>query len=258
MARAHGVPYLLTWFALTLAPVASPAIADVPTWIASQETPETGRPLWVSAEEAVVDGRVRPDLFTESQVVQLQAMLDSARRNQGKRQSSSPCDVINYQPHRERGEAHPPKSAREYYDFASTILLGTIQDQRAGFLRGTPGTLYEVTVEHYVKARTKASGLPRTIYFFYRTAVIPVVGEVYLCSHAQRGMAQPEIGRRVVLLLEESLDGEDAQVLTPLDHEIVFELSDGSASLPVRYPQRDILTHQFAQSLLEAAAGGGS
>jgi len=207
-----------------------------------------GRPAWVPADQAIVDGMLLPGPFHPYQYEALQDMIEAAREHHD-RAAKQPCDVVTMTMDSAPGETTPPDSPSEFARSATTILDGTVRDSVPGFFHGTPGTLYELAVNEVLKGNpSEIDGAE--VYFFYRTAEIQV-GDVFLCYHAARGMERPDLGRSVILLLDRPLDRADV-ILVPLDHQILFEKEDGGVSAPKRYPTTPASLAAFERSLKES------
>lgn len=239
--RSRSIHLLLAAIAL----VCRPSMAEIPAAFAA--TDSAGRAAWVPAEMAVEDGRVLPGLFDPAHYLNLQDMLEAARSYQDP-EADDPCDVVTMATSSAPGESAPPRSPTEFARSAGFIVRGTVRDEESGFYEGTPGTMYELAVEEVLKGPGQGRSTDyEPLYFFYRTAAIPV-GDVTLCYHAARGMERPLLGGEVLLLLGPGVVSSD-QVIVPLDHQILFEGRGGSVSAPDRYPNVLRNLPEFTQDL---------
>ncbi len=221
---------LLVW---VLAPCAS---AEVPRQIASSD-PDRQQPVWVSADEAVADGRVKLELFSDFETQLMTSAARSGEREYQKKISGESGEGVFEDGCIWVSVGH--SNVRENYPLerlhrqAAGAFLGRVVDGAQGFLYGRAGTLFEVEVLDEVKTSNESVVLER-LFVYYPHARINF-GHFSICKSGPRYPTKPLVGGKVIVYAWESLAQDAAPIVRPEDEEIFFELEDGTISLPQRY-----------------------
>lgn len=224
--------------------LASQTSAEVPHWIATSETEEAGRPLWVSAEEAAPNGFLRWELFLPEQQTWLRENLElnaRARSEAAPDGSDEPCITwIGTS-----GIANDAKSAEELLERSGVVYSARIEDAVQGFLNGHPGTMIHGSVREVLKK--PSTGAPLSdIFVFYRYAEISLEGG-NLCARDSRGPAAPQIGGVIVLAPRSSQPQySEAGIFVVDDTELFFDTEDG-ISTPHDYEKMPATTSDPAR-----------
>lgn len=213
-----------------------PALAEVPDRIESP-TASQGAPIWVSADVAVANGKIRWELFDSVQEMLLRPALEQARaatRSAGKEVAASVsgdtgCTAWNVSV----GEPIlDDYSLPNLYDHVDLAFTARVTDERQGFWYGQGATLYELAVDHVLKEPAAAPDLDR-VYLVHSYAAIKV-GHDTICERDQRYPARASAGRRI-LVFTSTIVSRQPTVVTAADDGLLYELSDGSLSLPARF-----------------------
>lgn len=218
---------------ILFSPFTSQTAAEVPDWIAGSDTEQTGRPLWVSIDEAAPNGYLRWDLFEPSiqdslrQSLEEQAPMPSGSVN-GTEQKGCTTWLV---PSGTTGDAW---SAEELFERAGALYTARIEDASQGFLNGALGTLIEVSLREIIK-NPVSGALPQRFFVFYRYAEVRLE-EGLLCVRDVRDPAKPRIGGALILA---PTDPDPAWPEPPIfwaeDTELFFDSDSGKMSAPYAY-----------------------
>jgi hypothetical protein len=227
--------------------LAAPSAAEVPAWIAAPDTEETGRPLWVSAEEAAPNGFLRWELFDPPQQEFFRGLLVAnaeARAKQPPGSTEERCFSETFA----IGSASEPWSPKELLSRARLVVSARIEDVTPGFLNGHLGTMMQASVREIFKEPPGGADLDE--FFVFRDgAVIAIEGD-YLCARGRGGFVTPKPGGIVILAMVDSHRGwPDQKILVPKDSELFFDAIDGKMSAPYAYGSQEVPTSVLEHSL---------
>ncbi len=235
---------LIPLLVLAFAPCAS---AEVPRQIASSD-PGRQQPVWVSADEAFVEGQVKTAVFSEFENQLLGGLLRSGERSYQRMstafQDGDGCIWLGMSPGPRPLANHP---LEDLHRNAAAAVFGRVVDGREGFYYGRPGALYEIEVISTIKS-SPGSTAPERIFMVYPNARIDL-GRFAICQDGPRYPTKPIVGRNILVYSWEPLPEAGTPIVKPLDEEVFYELSDGSVSLPHRYgePEGDLTLEQLVQ-----------
>ena len=215
---------------LALVMVGDVALAEIPLTLRAPDS-SSDLPEFISLPLAAPKGRPQRQWFDPEAYASLRSTLAQARRlaeNEGElgattEASSERCDVL-IKSHPTYYQSQP--SVEQLVRQSTALVLGEVVDKQVGFLRGTPTTLYEVTVEHvYVWP----AGIPTpTSVLIESTSTQLTLEGVSYCTRVEGSTAEPAEEDHVLVATFRELGGPGAPMLdgryllSPLPEEILI------------------------------------
>ena len=233
-----------TVFFLLFAVLSTQVASQPPTELPKQIGPPSD-PVWVSASLAVVDGRLQPDYFNDSQFEWLSAALANAASRIKK---DGPQDCAWQLKRRIDSYPAPPDSLRKLVVSAKTNALAVVEEVDSGFWLGHPSTLLRLGI-----SETTGPGGPTT----GSVLVVLLQGNVEtkdgrLCGNfSNRPM--PEVGDRIRILSigKDKWSEKEPSLLFPDEY---FFVGPKASVPPARYAQElGTEPEAYLNSLLEEA-----
>lgn len=234
---------LLSILALSLPSIGATEIPKIPPEIPTKGTErDRGKPVWVEAGRAVVQGGLQTDMFSSMALSHLRWAMRPAKKQAG------PA------PPRPKGApSHPPEanealcetwistpnewavsdfSLEALLEHSELAFLGTVVDVQEGFLYGFEALLFAVSVGEVLQSQRPGGEVEpgSTIYVSYPYASIRI-GDQMLCRRGPRYPERPAVGRRILVFAGEVLDREP-WVVKPADDELFFESGEGTVVFP--------------------------
>lgn len=198
-----------------------------------------GVPFWVSAEEAVTEGRLRPEVFTEFHRNRLLDEVQQLRELRGRSGDPGPpadrpatqedCTTFTVS-----GGKGPYLEGKEIgleslFEWAEVVLVGRITGRAEGFLGGFAASLLQLATQDVLKSPEDVEFSP-IAYFDYPLTSIEVGGEL-LCTRPPSYPKVPESGRRALVFGQRIL-AEDPTLVRAGGALVVFEDAKGEVVLP--------------------------
>ncbi|MEM7480861.1 MAG: hypothetical protein AAF481_06780 [Acidobacteriota bacterium] len=248
MNRSRILSLSLALVLLAATPVA--LSAEIPAWIGGEYAEETGRPLWVSLEEAAPNGEMNWDLLPAGTQSSLKRELDRSRRlyeTKGKSPAEDPCMTYLIIDDQRPQWLNPPRTPYEISRFSELIVSGKVSTQASGFFQGVASTLFEIEVDSLLKS---PSGIRpfRTLRVVYGGVTLLMEGGSY-CVRPRGGEDIPQEGDSVLLIFEQAPDFR-APFVPLLDDQLFYRLPSGKTSVTDYFPE--IFYSDLLSSLEEA------
>ncbi len=211
------LPLRNTIVGLALLSLSGASVAEIPTWIGTDEQGQS--PVWVSASEALPNGVARLEIFAESARQSLEtkiSQLGQAKEEMKRTPSDeNECFIWSFLSHPAPDhtltlEAHHAKSWQVYG--------GTIVDVDYGFAYGYPAMLIELVIDRTFKRKSDPAKTPSSLYFVFRHAEIRTQ-QGMLCTRSRRYPDLPTETRRAVMFAREPVRSEGSLLLQGSDDD---------------------------------------
>ncbi len=228
------------WFvliAILVAPIF--AGAEVPDWIPPQAAGEN--PIWVSERQAIVEGELRAEIFSQhARDHNLKRLSSLARRPKSQgldAATETECNRYSF-------NAHPAPdlelTLESLYSRSWQTYSGTLTDIKQGFIYGYSGMLLELTVERvFDRSREAMSPAPKHIYFVLRQAKIRTKAGL-LCTRSRRHPDVPTVGARAIVFSPIEISSKNHYIVDGPEDNIFFERPDGTTSSPEFFENRPL------------------
>lgn len=216
-----------------------PEPPEIPAKISAPTSAPSPWPVWVSADEAITEGRLKPELFADYHREQLLRRVQEARSVRARSKSGeTPAPQAGVQadcatftvssgagPYLE-GE---PIGLDSLFEWAEVVVHGRLSARREGFLGGFATSLYRLKVDEVIKAPADAV-LGKSILFDYPLTSIAVDGEL-LCQRPPTYPKFPEPGRKALVFGQRILT-QAPSLIRAGGSLVVFEDAHGEVVLP--------------------------